>query len=196
MPIGYTYCMGVLEQSSRKRTRNKNLQKIVLQTVAAAGFLSVALLAPNALQALRQVGLFPKHRQKEIFNSSRNRLVKAGLLAYEGKFIRLTAKGEAKLCQLERHDYKLARPKRWDKKWRILIFDIPERRRALRARIRRTIVSVGFMRLQKSVWVYPYDCEDFVNLIKADFKIGKDLLYLIVDSIENDKFIKKYFQLQ
>ena len=196
MPIGYTYCMGVLEQSSRKRTRNKNLQKIVLQTVAAAGFLSVALLAPNALQALRQVGLFPKHRQKEIFNSSRNRLVKAGLLAYEGKFIRLTAKGEAKLCQLERHDYKLARPKRWDKKWRILIFDIPERRRALRARIRRTIVSVGFMRLQKSVWVYPYDCEDFVNLIKADLKIGKDLLYLIVDSIENDKFIKEYFQLQ
>ena len=196
MPIGYTYCMGVLEQSSRKRTRNKNLQKIVLQTVAAAGFLSVALLAPNALQALRQVGLFPKHRQKEIFNSSRNRLVKAGLLAYKGKFIRLTAKGEAKLCQLERHDYKLARPKRWDKKWRILIFDIPERRRALRARIRRTIVSVGFMRLQKSVWVYPYDCEDFVNLIKADLKIGKDLLYLIVDSIENDKFIKEYFQLQ
>ena len=196
MPIGYTYCMGVLEQSSRKRTRNKNLQKIVLQTVAAAGFLSVALLAPNALQALRQVGLFPKHRQKEIFNSSRNRLVKTGLLAYEGKFIRLTAKGEAKLCQLERHDYKLARPKRWDKKWRILIFDIPERRRALRARIRRTIVSVGFMRLQKSVWVYPYDCEDFVNLIKADLKIGKDLLYLIVDSIENDKFIKEYFQLQ
>ena len=196
MPIGYTYCMGVLEQSSRKRTRNKNLQKIVLQTVAAAGFLSVALLAPNALQALRQVGLFPKHRQKEIFNSSRNRLVKAGLLAYEGKFIRLTAKGEAKLYQLEQHDYKLARPKRWDKKWRILIFDIPERRRALRARIRRTIVSVGFMRLQKSVWVYPYDCEDFVNLIKADFKIGKDLLYLIVDSIENDKFIKEYFQLQ
>jgi len=196
VPIGYTYCMGVLEQSSRKRTRNKNLQKIVLQTVAAAGFLSVALLAPNALQALRQVGLFPKHRQKEIFNSSRNRLVKAGLLAYKGKFIRLTAKGEAKLCQLERHDYKLARPKRWDKKWRILIFDIPERRRALRARIRRTIVSVGFMRLQKSVWVYPYDCEDFVNLIKADLKIGKDLLYLIVDSIENDKFIKEYFQLQ
>ena len=196
MPIGYTYCMGVLEQSSRKRTRNKNLQKIVLQTVAAAGFLSVALLAPNALQALRQVGLFPKHRQKEIFNSSRNRLVKAGLLAYKGKFIRLTAKGEAKLCQLERHDYKLARPKRWDKKWGILIFDIPERRRALRARIRRTIVSVGFMRLQKSVWVYPYDCEDFVNLIKADLKIGKDLLYLIVDSIENDKFIKEYFQLQ
>lgn len=188
--------MGVLEQSSRKRTRNKNLQKIILRTVAAAGFLSIALLAPNALQAFKQIGLFPKHRQKEIFNSSRNRLIKAGLLTYEGKFLRLTNKGEAKLQQLERHDYRLAKPKRWDKKWRIIIFDIPERRRILRAQIRRTITAVGFMKLQKSVWVYPYDCEDFVNLIKTNFKIGKDLLYLIVDSIENDKFIKKYFQLQ
>lgn len=188
--------MGVLETESRKRTRNRNIQKIVLQTVAAAGVLSVALLAPNALQAFKQIGLFPKRRQKEIFNSSRSRLVKAGLLAYDGKFLRLTSKGEAKLRQLELRDYKLTKPKRWDKKWRILIFDVPEKHRGIRDKIRNTITAVGFMKLQKSVWVYPYDCEDFVNLIKVDFKIGKDLLYLIVDSIESDKFIKEYFQLQ
>jgi len=184
-----------LEKNLRKRTRNKNIQKIILKTVEAAGVLAVALLAPNALQALKQVGLLPKPHQREIFNSSRHRLVKTGLLIYENGFLCLTVKGRTKLQQLERHDYKLVKPKRWDKKWRILIFDIPERQRILRTQIRRTILSVGFMKLQKSVWVYPYDCEDFVNLIKADFKIGKDLLYLIVDSIENDKFIKEYFQL-
>ena len=184
-----------LEKNLRKRTRNKNIQKIILKTVEAAGVLAVALLAPNALQALKQVGLLPKPHQREIFNSSRHRLVKTGLLIYENGFLRLTAKGRTKLQQLEHRDYKLVKPKRWDKKWRILIFDIPERQRILRTQIRRTILSVGFMKLQKSVWVYPYDCEDFVNLIKADFKIGKDLLYLIVDSIENDKFIKEYFQL-
>ena len=187
--------MGVLEQSSRKRTRNNNIQKIILQAVATAGVLSVALLAPNALQAFRQIGLFPKQRQKEIFNSSRNRLIKAGLLTYEDKFIRLTAKGEAKLRQLEKHNYKLEKPRRWDKKWRVLIFDVPEKRRGIRDKVRNTITSVGFMKLQKSVWIYPYDCEDFVNLIKADFKIGKDLLYLIVDSVENDREIRTHFQL-
>lgn len=191
----YAYCMGVLEQSSRKRTRNNNIQKIILQAVATAGVLSVALLAPNALQAFRQIGLFPKQRQKEIFNSSRNRLIKAGLLTYEDKFIRLTAKGEAKLRQLEKHNYKLEKPRRWDKKWRVLIFDVPEKRRGIRDKVRNTITSVGFMKLQKSVWIYPYDCEDFVNLIKADFKIGKDLLYLIVDSVENDREIRTHFQL-
>lgn len=187
--------MGVLEKDLKRRTRNKNLQKIILQTVATAGVLSVALLAPNALRALKQIGLIPKWRQKEIFNSSRNRLVKAGLLTYEGKFLRLTDKGKVKLRQLETRNYNLAKPKRWDKKWRVLIFDVPEKRRGIRDKIRNTITAVGFMRLQKSVWVYPYDCEDFVNLIKTDFKIGKDLLYLIVDSIENDKAIKNFFQL-
>ncbi|HEY4496229.1 MAG TPA: CRISPR-associated endonuclease Cas2 [Candidatus Paceibacterota bacterium] len=187
--------MGVLEKDSKRRTRNNNIQKIILQTVATAGFLSVALLAPNALQAFKQIGLLPKPRQKYIFNLSRNRLVKAGLLTYEDKFIRLTTKGEAKLRQLELYNYKLKKPKRWDKKWRVLIFDVPEKNRSIRDKVRNTIITIGFMRLQKSVWVYPYDCEDFVNLIKADFKIGKDLLYLIVDSIENDKEIRNHFQL-
>ena len=191
----YAYCMGVLEKDSKRRTRNNNIQKIILQTVATAGVLSVALLAPNALQVLKQIGLLPKLRQEYIFNSSRNRLVKAGLLTYEGKFIRLTDKGEVKLRQLERHNYKLEKPKRWDKKWRVLIFDVPEKHRGIRDKVRNTITAVGFMRLQKSVWVYPYDCEDFINLIKADFKVGKDILYLIVDFIENDRAIKDFFQL-
>ena len=77
----------------------------------------------------------------------------------------------------------------------MLIFDIPEKRKPLREKIRSTLLSIGFLRLQDSVWIYPYQCEDLVNLLKADFKVGKDLLYLIVDSIENDKFFRKSFGL-
>jgi hypothetical protein len=43
------------------------------------------------------------------------------------------------------------------------------------------------------VWVYPYDCEDLITLLKADFKIGKDLLYVITESIENDKWLRQSF---
>ena len=54
---------------------------------------------------------------------------------------------------------------------------------------------IGFVRLQDSVWVYPYDCEDLITLLKADFRVGKDVLYLIVDSIENDKYLRAEFNL-
>jgi len=184
-----------LEKNLRKRTRNKNIQKIILKTVEAAGVLAVALLAPNALQALKQVGLLPKPHQREIFNSSRHRLVKTGLLIYENGFLRLTVKGRKKLQQLERRDYKLVKPKRWDKKWRILIFDIPERQRILRTQIRRTILSVGFMKLQKSVWVYPYDCEELVTLLKTDQNLRCFVLYVTGYAIEFDKPLRQHFSL-
>ena len=107
----------------------------------------------------------------------------------------LTSKGEARLRQLELHDFKLKKQKRWDRKWRMLIFDIPEYRRVLRNKVRATLTAIGFVHLQHSVWVYPFPCEDFIALLKADFKIGKDLLYLIVDSIENDRELRKRFNL-
>ena len=77
----------------------------------------------------------------------------------------------------------------------MLIFDVREERKSLRDKIRRTLIAIGFERLQYSVWVYPYDCEDLITLLKADFKIGKDLLYIISDSIENDTWLKKRFNL-
>ncbi len=165
--------------------------------VATAGFLSVAALAPNAIQALGILGGFNKSkRQNEIIANSRKRLVAHGLLEYtpEG-FLRLTSKGETKLEQLELREYKIKKPRRWDKKWRVLIFDIREERKALRDKVRTTLIAIGFMRLQDSVWVYPHDCEDLITLLKADFKIGKEILYIIADTIENDSWLKKQFKL-
>jgi len=187
--------MGVLEKESKTRSRRANIQKLMLASVAVAGGISVALVAPGVLGAMGKLGLIPSARQLEIIKRSRSRLVARGLLVYQGNMLRLTAKGEQVLRRLELHDFKLRKPKRWDRKWRILIFDIPERRKGLRQKIRYTLKAIGFVRLQDSVWAYPYDCEDLVTLLKADFKVGKDLLYLIVDSLEYDKPLKEYFGL-
>lgn len=185
--------MGTLEQDFKKKKKRRDIQKAILDTVKAAGLLSVVLVAPGTVKYLKHLGLDSKERQKEIIKRSRDRLVKSGLLAYQDGFLRLTPKGEMKLKSLEMKDWKKARPKKWDGRWRVLIFDIPEKRKPLREKVRSALLSIGFIRLQDSVWLYPYDCEDFINLLKADFKIGKDLLYLIVESIENDKYFRKEF---
>ena len=185
--------MGKLEEESKKRSRRANIQKLVLASVAVVGGISVALVAPGVIGAMGKLGLIPSARQLEIIKRSRSRLVARGLLVYQGNVLRLTTRGEQVLRRLELHDFKLRKPKRWDRKWRVLIFDIPERRKGLRPKIRYTLKAIGFVRLQDSVWAYPYDCEDFISLVKADFKIGKDLLYIIADSIENDKNYKRYF---
>jgi len=193
--------MGHLEESSRKRQRRNTLKKIVLGTIAISGGVAVAVMAPNALGAMAKMGLLPNKRQKDSINQARDRLIKQGLIRIEHGFLRITPKGTAALHLLEAKDtnvpgYDKRKPKRWDGRWRMLIFDIPETRRSTRDKIRRSLISVGFQRLQDSVWAYPYDCEDFVSLLKADFKIGKDMLYLIVEEMEGDRHLRDSFGLR
>lgn len=188
--------MGKLERESEKRTRRANLRKLILATVKTAGLLGIAVVAPNVLGAMAKLGIVSGKRHREFIRVSQERLVRQGLLTYQEGLLRLTPAGERTLRKLELEDYKLKKPRRWDHKWRVLIFDIDERRRGLREKIRRTLAIIGFERLQDSVWVYPYDCEDLITLLKADFHIGKDMLYLIVDSIENDRHLRHGFDLK
>lgn len=191
--------MGVLENENRKQIRATKIQKIILGTVATAGILSVALVAPNALQVLKQFGVLSKgcRNEKRSINNSRKRLVEKGLLEYSSEgFIQLTKLGRKTLDKIEAKNYAMNKPKKWDKKWRVLIFDIKESRRDLRDKVRNTLIFIGFVRLQNSVWVYPYDCEDLITLLKADFAIGKEVLYMIADRIENEKVLLERFELK
>jgi len=187
--------VGRLEADFRKRRKRADLQKLVLNTVGAVGVIGVGLIAPGVLGALGKLGLMPGKRQTDSIRAARQRLVQRGFLAWEGKKLRLTAKGERRLRLLELHDYQIKKPKRWDKRWRVLIFDIPEKRKGLRDKVRRTLATVGFVRLQDSVWIYPYDCEDLITLLKADFRIGRDMLYMIVDTLEYDDPVRTRFNL-
>ena len=187
--------MGNLEKEARQRAKRKNLKKIILGTVAAAGLLSVAVVAPNVLGAMAKLGLLPAKRQKEFIKATRERLVNKGLLEWQGNFLKLTAKGKALLARSELNDYKIKKPRRWDGKWRVLIFDIPETKKTQREKVRRTLISIGFLRLQDSVWIYPYDCEELIAMMKAELRIGKDILYIIAENIENDAWVRRQFNL-
>lgn len=187
--------MGKLEEKSRRKAKRGEIQKLILETVKLAGILSVGLVAPNVISSMHKLGIISNKRQGEVVNSSASNLAKKGWLKFNGEFYELTEEGERKLRQFEFQGYKLDKPKRWDGKWRVIIFDIMEKKRAIRDRIRILLVSIGFYRLQDSVWVYPYDCEDVIGLLKTDFGVGKEVLYMIVDEIENDKRLREEFNL-
>lgn len=181
-----------------KKISKGDIVKTILLTIQAAGILSAALVAPNAIGAMEKLGILNGYkRRKEIINRSRDALLKSGFLKKDSNgFLQITEKGKEKLDQYLFQGYVLKVPRFWDKKWRVIIFDIPERSRCLRNKVRRTLISIGFHKIQNSVWVFPYDCAEYVALLKADFKIGKDVLYMEVDNIEGDTQLKKAFNLQ
>lgn len=108
----------------------------------------------------------------------------------------LTEKGERYLTEYEEGRKELPRPEKWDGKYRILIFDIWEKHRHKRDALRDFLVRLGFLRLQDSVWVYPYECEEIATLLKSRFRVGNGLLYIVAESIENDRWLRKAFDLE
>ena len=193
--------MDTLETKLKQKIRKTKIQKIILSSLYTAGILSMAVLAPNAVSLLNKFDKRKTRKQdpKYVINNAIRHLRDKGLVSWEenehGVFLRLTKEGESAIDILERKEFKITRPKKWDGRWRVIVFDISERKKAIREKFRNTLVQIGFFKLQNSVWVYPYDCEGLITLVKADFKIGKEILYLIVDYMENDKRVKNYFGL-
>lgn len=187
--------MGKLEQKSKEKLKKNRLQKIILETIAEAGVLGIGLIAPNVLLSMSKLGILPKPRQWEYITSSASKLAKRGQVIFRDGRYQLTHSGEKTLRMWQLSEYKLNKPRKWDGRWRMFIFDIPERKKRVRRQIGILFNQAGFYRLQDSVWVYPYDCEDIIGLLKVDLGIGKDLLYVIADEIENDKHLRQEFML-
>lgn len=186
-----------LEKRGKKRARRRDIRRALLTAVKISAVLGLAITAPKVITALHKTGIVDFNPSADgAVARTRRQLIAAGFLARnENGLLRLTQKGSARLARLEARELVHKKPRRWDGRWRVLIFDVPEHRRSLRNKLRRTLLSVGFLRLQDSVWIYPYDCEDFILLLKADFRIGKDVLYMVVDELESDRDVRTHFGL-
>ena len=187
--------MGKLEEESRRVARRTKVQEAILLTLASGGRLGSELIVGQVFESLLGIDYpFPKRRD-DIVRSAASRLRRKGLVKFEDGHYSLAVSGKKLLDRWQRTDFKLVKPKKWDKKWRIIIFDIPERKKRVRDEIRNILTNAGFERLQDSVWVYPYDCEDIIGLLKTDYGVGLEMLYIIADQIENDKYLRMDFDL-
>lgn len=191
--------MGILETEARKRRNKDYVQKAVLSAIGIAGILALTAVAPNTLQILGKIGLDRRFTYRT--RSVLSRLVAKGHIRFVNergkKHVEITPAGKRALA-LETHlstFHSSKKPWRWDKRWRMVMFDIPEPRKRDRDRLRLMMTEVGFVCFQDSVWVFPYDCEDFVALLKIDMRLGNAVRYAIVEKLENDALLRRHFKL-
>lgn len=192
--------MGSLEKTSARRARRGQLERTALTALATVGMAGIAIAAPNALQLLRKfdptwIDRSPTRRLRSVANQ----LYRKGYIEWVSderkKRMRITEKGKRHLDSAVLSGKRLPRPKRWDGKWRLVVFDIKESRRPTRNKVRSIVRNFGFELLQQSIWVYPYDCEEVIALLKNELKLGRELLYIIADAIEHDKPLRQRFGL-
>ncbi len=189
--------MGAVEKGAHRKRVKRNIQNAAIMAIGVAGVIAIAAIAPNAARLLETTGLNARWR----YQASRalSRLKQKGKIEFVEengtRSVRLTEKGERAFL-LEKQRLSLAKKTRkWDRRYRLVAFDVPEKRKQAREYLRFEMHEVGFLRIQDSVWVYPYECEEFIELLKTDLHIGKNVLYAVVEEIGNDKWIRAHFGL-
>ncbi len=190
--------MGEIEKRGRKSASRARMQDIILASAYTVGVFTVAMVAPNALRLLKYAYPYldsktdPSRRmQKTLSRMKANGTVRVN----EKGSYELTAKGRLHAERIYAVYEMQKKPKRWDGRWRIVMFDIWERRRSVRDRLRRLLERIGFVQLQQSVWVYPYDCEEVIALIRTELKAGTGVQYFVADGLEDNTALKKTFNL-
>lgn len=85
------------------------------------------------------------------------------------------------------------KPSKWDGKWRVVIFDIPEKQRGFRTVLRSHLYELRFYKLQQSVFVSPWPYEkptlELVDLYDATPYVR----VITAEKIDNEAKLRRHF---
>jgi len=109
------------------------------------------------------------------------------------RFIELTSKGKRHLKKIAFEDIEIKRPVVWDGKWRLVIFDIPEGMRSGRDIFRTKLKNLGFKQIQRSVYLYPFECIDEIEELSGRLSIGRYVVIMTAEIIQGEEKIVEFF---
>lgn len=169
-----------------KRTRS-DIVKDILKCLAVAGLVTVAASSPTFVRSLTKIVFKELTKKKRYsskqFSSAFYRLKKEECIVFEKRnkqiYIRLTPKGKTKAGWMQIDDLKISKPRQWDKKWRLVMFDITQPKKIYREALRGKLKQLGFCQFQKSVWIHAFDCQDELALLKDFFGLQDSELRLV-----------------
>lgn len=183
----------------KKKYKKGEIAIIILKTIALSGAIVVCASMPGMALVLKMFLPKDDREKKKIVNSFYN-LNKQGFIKKYKKnnkdIIEITEKGKKKLLQYNLQTMKLSPSKKWDNLWKVVIFDIPEKKKIARRSLSNKLKDAGFYQLQKSVFISPYECKDEIDFIGNYFYVRKYIKYMTVKDVEGSKKIKAYFKIK
>jgi len=96
-------------------------------------------------------------------------------------------------------------PKSWDGRWRLVVYNVPEKLRVLRDRLRFKLHSLGFANLSTSLWISPYDffseietftegkkMSRYIETFEAEYKGKRKIKELVAVVWQLDELARRY----
>lgn len=197
----------IIEKSVTKEELRRNYApvKTILTMLGVGTVLGLSLISPTALMLAKP--FLDAKREKErqewkrfnpyFLKRTIARLKKQKMITIINQngeqVVTLTKHGKRRILRYGLDELNIEKPKSWDRKWRLVIYDVSEQKRGLRDVFRRALQSLGFYKLQDSVWIYPYPCEDQIAFLREYFGVGNDVLYVVAIQLEDDTPYRTYF---
>lgn len=183
--------------------RKGELAMEILLMIAAGIAIPAALIMPGFPLALKpflgQVMERSGMRKSRSLLVSLSRLKKRGLVSIGERngqqVLTLTERGKKRVLEYEIDRIVIKRPRKWDGLWRMVLFDIPEKRKRGREALRTKLKQLGFYPIQKSCFVYPFECRKEIAFISELFEVSPYIFYIVVKEMEGTKDLLRFFNL-
>lgn len=138
---------------------------------------------------------------KRVLHQSIKRLYQSQIIDYkenkDGSFtLVLSNEGKKRALKYNLDKLEIKKPAKWDGLWRVVAFDIPEYFKQGRNALAFKLKQLGFYPLQKSVFIYPYECKDEIDFIVEFFNLRQYVRFMIVKQIDIDLDLKNKFKLK
>jgi DNA-binding transcriptional regulator PaaX len=182
---------------AQSRHRARVVSREVLKGLAVAGAVGGVLVAPNAAGLIdRYLKKMDKRDAKRTLHYLKYRKLidvrkKDGVLHYK-----LTSKGRDKYKTIEFDEMSIKTPLRWDRKWRVIAFDLPAEKRVQRRELLRKIKQLDFYMLQQSMWVHPFDCEKQIGVLIDTLGVEEYVSFMVVERGNFNSFVERHFKRQ
>ena len=181
------------------RGLGKNQQKLLLLLLGGLS-LSLSRNPRQYFRTLKAIGESWNEIDRQALKNAIVDLYKSKFLEErenkDGSFtIVLTENGKRKALTYKIDEIKIKKVQKWNKKWRIVLFDVPEKKKKVREALRHHLKNFDFFEYQKSVFVNPYDCKNEIEYIIEFYNIRKYVRFITADSLDNELHLKHHFGL-
>ena len=107
----------------------------------------------------------------------------------------LSEGGKNKILKYNLDKIEIKKPVQWDKLWRLVIFDIPEKKNIGRKALAAKLKELNFYPMQKSVFIHPYECKNEIDFIAEMFELAPYVRFLRVKDVDIELDLKNKFHL-
>ena len=166
--------------------------KDILKVVGVGSLVVASILSPNLAKAFIEISKEFKGMKNKDLGRIVKRLERQRMVDFReenGQIkITITDKGKIRLLEYNYASMVINKPK-IDGKWRLVIFDVPEKRKRGRDAFRRKLLELGFTRLQDSVFTSPFPCKDEIDFLANYLNISDYVTLAVVEKIERGEFL-------